>query len=242
LRAASAAPRNEALVFVHGYNVAFEDAARRTAQLVHDLGYQGVPAFYSWPSVGKTWPYTWDEDSVGWTVPHLKEFLERLIRDGKLKVVHLIAHSMGNRCLAEALLRLEGSTLGGQPFDQCVLAAPDIDADRFRNDIAPGLVGRVQRLTLYASSRDRALWWSKLAHRYPLAGDAGLGIVVVDGMESVDASRLKTDYFGHSYYGDSKPVIADLEQIVDYHLPAAKRRGMRPKPIGATRLYWEFNP
>ena len=32
-------PRNSSLVFVHGYNVTFEDAAKRTAQITYDLGF-----------------------------------------------------------------------------------------------------------------------------------------------------------------------------------------------------------
>src|SRR5262249_15753354 len=31
-----------ALVFIHGFNVTFDDAAYRTAQLAYDLGYNGV--------------------------------------------------------------------------------------------------------------------------------------------------------------------------------------------------------
>ena len=39
-----------AFIFVHGYNVTFADAARRTAQMAYDLGFDGAPVFYSWPS------------------------------------------------------------------------------------------------------------------------------------------------------------------------------------------------
>jgi len=41
-----------AFIFVHGYNVTFEDAARRTGQMAYDLGFDGAPVFYSWPSQG----------------------------------------------------------------------------------------------------------------------------------------------------------------------------------------------
>lgn len=39
-----------AFVFVHGFNVSFEDAALRTAQLAYDLDFDGAPLMYSWPS------------------------------------------------------------------------------------------------------------------------------------------------------------------------------------------------
>ena len=38
-------PVKQAFVFVHGYNVLFEDAVYRTAQLAYDLGFEGAPIF-----------------------------------------------------------------------------------------------------------------------------------------------------------------------------------------------------
>lgn len=48
-----ASARDSAFVFVHGYNVSFLDASRRTAQMSYDLGFDGAPVFYSWPSKGQ---------------------------------------------------------------------------------------------------------------------------------------------------------------------------------------------
>jgi uncharacterized protein YjbI with pentapeptide repeats len=70
--------KRAAFVFIHGYNVSFEDAARRTAQLSYDLGFEGAPIFYSWPSHGVTAKYVGDETAVEWTEPHLEEFLDLL--------------------------------------------------------------------------------------------------------------------------------------------------------------------
>jgi esterase/lipase superfamily enzyme len=35
----------DAFVFIHGYNVSFEDAARRTGQFAYDLKFVGAPIF-----------------------------------------------------------------------------------------------------------------------------------------------------------------------------------------------------
>jgi esterase/lipase superfamily enzyme len=51
------AAAKDAFVFIHGYNVSFEDAARRTGQIVFDLHFVGAPIFYSWPSNGKVADY-----------------------------------------------------------------------------------------------------------------------------------------------------------------------------------------
>jgi esterase/lipase superfamily enzyme len=70
--------QKEALVFVHGYNVTFEEASRQTAQLAYDLGARGVPILYGWLSQGKLAGYLVDETNVEWTVPHLRDLLAQL--------------------------------------------------------------------------------------------------------------------------------------------------------------------
>lgn len=235
----------EALVFVHGYNVSFEDAARRTAQVAYDIKFGGIATFYSWPSNGHTLAYTWDEESVQRAVPHLRQFLELIAREGKLKRIHVIAHSMGNRCVLAALR--ERNDLGECRLDQCVFAAPDVDRDRFVLE-APALVApnvaeaqRVGRVTLYASNKDVALNASQKVHRFPRAGDARPGVLLADGVESIDASLLDTNYLGHSYFGDSPYLIHDLREVIENRLPASKRTNMRVSRVGQ-REYWEFRP
>jgi len=73
-----------AFLFVHGYNVTFEQAARRTAQMAYDLKFDGAPVFYSWPSHGSTSAYTVDENNVEWTELHLQEFL-RILSGGRVR-------------------------------------------------------------------------------------------------------------------------------------------------------------
>jgi hypothetical protein len=68
----------QVFVFVHGYNVAFEDAARRTAQIAYDLAFSGVPILYSWPSGGQPHRYPVDEANVEWSIQHFKDFLKML--------------------------------------------------------------------------------------------------------------------------------------------------------------------
>ena len=92
----------ELVVFVHGYNVAFKDAVYRTAQIAYDLGLDGVPVAYSWPSNGKLLSYVEDTNNVRWTSQHLLAFLTDLASHSHAKAIHLIAHSMGSRCASEA--------------------------------------------------------------------------------------------------------------------------------------------
>ena len=173
-----ASQQKAAFVFVHGYNVTFEDAARRTAQLAYDLKFDGAPIFFSWPSQGGLLQYAVDETNVAWAVPHLKEFLLSVARQSGAQSVHLIAHSMGNRALTSALLSLAPRMKNQVPmFHEVVLTAPDIDADVFKRDIAPRITRAARRVTLYASSNDEALALSKRLHGYPRAGESGSALV-----------------------------------------------------------------
>ena len=71
-------PRREAFVFVHGYNVSFEDAARRTGQIARDLKFQGAPILYSWPSRASLFSYSADEATVEVSAVRFAEFLRKL--------------------------------------------------------------------------------------------------------------------------------------------------------------------
>ena len=91
------------LLFIHGFRVSFDEAAKRTAQLSFDLRFPGVPMFYSWASAGSLGGYLADQSSVEWTVPHFQEFLWYAATELGAESIHVIAHSLGNRALIRAL-------------------------------------------------------------------------------------------------------------------------------------------
>jgi esterase/lipase superfamily enzyme len=234
--------QREAFVFVHGYNVTFENAARRTAQMAHDLKFDGAPIFYSWPSQGGLLQYTVDETNVVWTVPHLKDFLLAVAKKTDARRVHLIAHSMGNRALTAALAQLATESKDGQTplFHEVLLTAPDIDADIFRRDIVPAIIKTASRVTLYASSHDAALEASKQVHGYPRAGESGDNIIVIPGIDTIDVSAVDTSLVGHSYYGDSDTVLVDMAQLLHEQKPPDLRARLRAMNLPGSTLRWWF--
>ena len=229
-----------AFVFVHGFNVTFEDAARRTAQIAYDLKFDGAPIFYSWPSQGSLSGYTVDEATVKVTARHLKQFLLGVARQTGNRRIHLIAHSMGNRALTSALRDLSFLDDQTRPkFHEVVLTAPDIDADLFKNDIAPAIVKTAGRVTLYASSNDKALVYSKQVHGYPRAGDSGNSLLVIPGIDTIDVSAVDTSLLGHSYYGSNDTVLADLFDLLHGGKKPDERKWLRAEAFGALK-YWVF--
>lgn len=238
-----ASSRRELFVFIHGFNVSFEDAARRTAQIHYDLKFEGAPIFFSWPANNKfVLTYGTDGENVAWSVPHLKQFLLSIVNESQAKSINLIAHSMGNRGLTAALREIDLEMRDQRRlFNQVILAAPDIDADEFRSQIAPAMQRTARQFTLYASARDDALLASQLVNRGPRAGDAGNGLVVVPGIDTIDVTAIDSSPWGHSYYGSSDPVLNDLRALFTGAIPARERSWLTPAQSGEL-TYWIFQP
>lgn len=229
-------------IFIHGYNVSFVEAARRTAQMAYDLGFDGAPVFYSWPSRGEPTAYLADEQMIEWAQPNLRAFLEDYVTKSDADDIYVIAHSMGNRALTRAVSSLLSDRPELRPkIKAIILAAPDIDAEVFRRDIVPAMTRSGRPITLYASSEDKALMLSERLHAYPRAGDAGAGLVIVPGIETVDASKVATGLIGHSYFGDTRSILSDIFNIIRNGKSARDRFGLVEKQ-GQAGSYWIFNP
>ncbi len=233
--------KKEVLLFVHGYNVSFSDAIARTAQIAYDLHFEGIPALYSWPSEGAVLRYAVDETNVTWSRPRFAEFLATIKEKLGAETVHIIAHSMGNRLVAETIATMPPAASNrGARIRQIVFAAPDIDAATFK-DLAIGFLNKAERFTLYASSNDKALMISRGIHKHPRAGDSGVDLVVLDPLDTVDATAIDTSLLGHSYYGDNRSVITDIFELVRRGTAPHERFGLSAKSKYGAR-YWLFNP
>lgn len=231
----------DAFVFVHGYGLSFEAAVQRTAQLTYDLGFRGAPILYSWSSEGSLFGYLIDQQRVAATVDDLQNFLTELSQKSGAKTIHLIAHSMGNRALLTALLRMSaGSEKGiGAPFRNVVLAAPDVDRSQFIRDVQQ-LTQPSRHITLYVSSSDQMLLISqRLFHHELRAGEAGPNIIVLPSMDTIDVTRTSIDLLGHSYYGNNRPVLRDLAHI--FASQGAPRPGLQ-RTVAGSLAYWLLLP
>jgi esterase/lipase superfamily enzyme len=234
-------PKRRLFLFVHGYNVPFDDAVRRAAQITYDVQFDGPSLLFSWPSAGQTLGYWEDEKSVVYAEPHLEKVLRDLLAKSGAQEIYIVAHSMGNRLATAVLPRIGRSDPAARTrIKDLILAAPDIDAAVFRRDIAPALPQSAARVTLYASSKDWALTLSKTVHAFGVrAGDtSGGAITIVPPIDTIDASSLSADFLGHSYVGSSGSVLADLRRLIDGD-ETPFQRGMREKRQGSG-VYWSF--
>jgi esterase/lipase superfamily enzyme len=236
--------RKEVLLFVHGFNVAFDDAMRRTAQVAYDLAFDGPAVTFSWPSQGSASPlaYTRDQRNADLSASSLKKVLELLTSAGDV-TVHVIAHSMGNRVLAGALQQLAPAPAARLPggLREIAFVAPDVDAELFKR-IVKQVAGKAARMTLYASSRDGALAVAQRVAGYQRAGQAGAEILVVPEVQTIDASEVDTSLLGlnHSYFADNSTIVSDLFTLLKGQ-PPQERFGLMPIATAAG-TYWRFRP
>ena len=251
VKAAMAEPgayKDHAFVFVHGYNVSFEHALYRTAQIAYDLGHDDMPfgtAFlFSWPSAGEIESYVYDLESAEKAVAHVERFVDLVVAKTGARHVHLIAHSMGNAPLLAALSNLAARGAARSNINQVILAAPDVDAKDFAQ-LASQILPLAQTLTLYASSQDRAIQASrKLRRDLARAGDVIDGQpVIVSGLDTIDVSTISTGILSlnHTAYADKKELLNDMRRLMltGERPPDVRDISIR-KVTDRTGTFWRF--
>jgi esterase/lipase superfamily enzyme len=215
------------LVFLHGYNVSFEDAAIRAAQMGFDLKVSGATAFFSWPSQGTLAGYPADAAAIEASEDAMTRFLADFARHSGAVVVHLVAHSMGNRGLLRALQRLaaDAELRAGVKFGQIFLAAPDVDRDLFLS-LARLYPQFSDRTTLYASNGDNAVAMSAWLHAGPRAGYFPPVTVAqgVDRLDTVTVPDFDLDLLGHSYFAQAEALLHDMFDLIRHGTPPAQRQ------------------
>ena len=191
------APRKEVVLYVHGFNETFEDAAFTLAELCHFLGREHVCSLFTWPAGIGGWmltAYGYDRESSEFGSFHLKKMIRLLADSPKVKKLHLLAHSRGTDVLLSALRELALEVfISGRSFDvlkleNVVLLAPDIDVDVAAQRLNPigsdpdiytarladnVLFEDLFTLTVYTSPADRALRGSGILFRSRRVGRLG---------------------------------------------------------------------
>ena len=224
------------LVFVHGFNSSFEDAAVRAAQLAADVSFDGAVMLFSWPSAASVTSYVRDQQTARNAGYHLLRLLAAIAPQALPDRIHLLGHSMGSEVVGKAMtLAAPADSL--PRFAQVVLAAPDLDARVFRREILPRLEPRAARITLYVSDDDEALRASRVLNGVWRLGLGGDSLTVVRGMDTIDASRVHADALGHTLFGN-QAFLADLAALLAEGKSPVERRLLAVQQGELT--YWRF--
>lgn len=237
--------KDQAFVFVHGFNTSFENGVYRTAQIAYDLKFDGAPFVYSWPSGGGVASYTYDRESSGQSTPYMRDFLKLVINETGAKAVSVIAHSMGNQPVLQVLRDLKNATPDDVVISQIILAAPDVDRHNFEN-IAKEILGLAKGVTLYVASNDQALQYSRQFHGgVARAGDVPAeGPVIIPGIDTIDITAASTDSLGinHSGYAENNALLKDIGRLMATGAPPNERNPPKFERVeqGEGSGYWRY--
>ncbi len=235
------AEANEALVFVHGYNVKFLHAVFRCAQIAWDIRYSGLPILFSWPSRGNVLDYGYDQASALGARPAFLSLIADL-REAGIEKVHVLAHSMGNLVVLDALAH-HNQTVSSLGICEVLMAAPDLDRSHYKT-IAPSVREIVRGMTLYGSSADKAMRLSrKLAGDVPRAGDVPKqGPILIEKIDFIDVTAVGNDILGlnHGVFASERSILNDVKLVLSHGLrpPTERLAEIRGVPDGADPSHW----
>jgi esterase/lipase superfamily enzyme len=235
-----------ALIFVHGFNTTFKGSVMRFAQIIWDMQFKCTRVLFSWPSAGGVLNYLYDTNSALDARRWFQKLIQLLRVGAKVETLHVIAHSMGNFVVLDALNEL--AKAGRLPnLSEIVMAAPDVDVDLYKT-LATSIRPLARGMTLYASAHDKALSASRKVAGKPRAGDVfGGGPVLLPAIESIDVSGLGDEMFGlnHNAFAQTRSLIDDIGRLVlsGTRPPDQRSPQIRSVPEGAISPdYWRYVP
>jgi esterase/lipase superfamily enzyme len=218
----------DAVIFVHGYNVGFEYPLLVSKELQHYLGYRGAFITFAWPATPSRFAYFQDLETTDATVRTLRMLAQFLTERTRARRIHLIGCSAGSRIAFGAAYRIAletAATPDGDPaarLGDLILLGSDIDPVYFLQGVADGLLDATDRVAVYMSETDSALGLSNLVFAQRRLGETlgpedlsealeaqlaeieRLELIDVSGAEGAEAGN------GHWYFRSSPWVSSDL--------------------------------
>ncbi|MDH4327874.1 MAG: alpha/beta hydrolase [Nitrospira sp.] len=233
---------SDVLIYVHGFNVSWNDAVGSALSLQEMLNRcperdpeQHVQVvLFSWPSDGMALPFvSYKSDrseaagsgnAVGRGILKVRDFLASLRRaDEQLckQDLHLLCHSMGNYLLQNALERCDAFTPGNalpRLFEHIFLCAPDVDDTVLEMGQPLGRLHELARsVSIYHNRGDVALVVSDYTKGNPdRLGSNGPArpTLVHNKVHQVDCTNIVKGLVEHSYYLVGT-VNADIRMSID---------------------------
>lgn len=208
--------RRDVLVYIHGFNQSFEQAALDAARLADGVKFRGESILFTWPSRAALLDYIHDRDSAMWSRDALESMLTELLQHPAVNNIHIVAHSMGTMLSVEALRQLHArfGEAAALKIGAIVLAAPDIDIDVFASSIRRigALAGRITVLT---AVNDRALGIArKLAGGVARVGAAEKEQLETLGLKVIDASQFGGSGINHDLFLSNDEVRLQVRNAI----------------------------
>jgi esterase/lipase superfamily enzyme len=192
----------DVLIYVHGFNQTFEQAALDAARLSDSIKFAGETMAFSWPSRARLLDYNFDRESAMWSRDAFDQVLEDLLASPTIGRVNIVAHSVGTMLTTEALRQLYAK-LGDYAADRVgaiVFASPDIDMDVFTAAM-PRIGPLAAKITIITATDDRALAVSRFVNGSTTrVGAAEKTQLEKLGLKVIDASALGWGVLNHDLF------------------------------------------
>lgn len=212
------------VVFIHGFNVSFKEAAFKAAQIKYDIKIKHSMLLISWPSFSKTKDYAYDKQSTITSALMFSKLFDTLETNElfKGKEIVVIAHSMGNMLLSQIVSHMKNPCLR---FTNAALAAADVTQFEFKDIFISYFKNVFKQVSIYVNQNDKALLVSKIVNKSPLVGDSSQQVCIHPEIETIDTTGFdgKILELYHSYFASEVTVLNDIRYFLIESLPANKR-------------------
>ena len=184
-------------------------------------------------------------------------FLTYLAEETQVEKIHIVGFSAGSRLVVRALSQLallnadatEEEIRQHVRIGNVIIVGGDISHEEFGAALADGMLRIPERITVYASSADRALVWASRIFRRKRLGQMWAEelpprtadfLRANPSLEFIDVTEAagSTTGNGHAYFRQSPWVSSDLLTLLAYDIGAAER-GLEKE---ANLLVWTFPP
>lgn len=227
------------LIFVHGFNVRYQEAILRASQIAYDLKYQGPIVLFTWPAGGgegfieeKRLDKTYENNlaNAKASTAFFKKFLLSLESNG-IKP-NLIVHSMGHQVVLTSLKELGAEKAKKVFINELILNAPDFDAADFKSVFA-NIKTTSNHITLYCSHNDKAMIASKSFNKNDRLG----ACIFLQDLDTINVKLIDDPSLGlgHGYYS-SRAIIGDVFQTL-LGIDADKRLFIKKSEANSTEKY-----
>lgn len=244
-------PTGEAVIYVPGYRVTFNQVMTLMGAWTHYLGRSSAVVAFSWPTGTRWWNYVTDCPRARAHIPDIARLIALVAERSQATRLNLLGFSCGSPLLAEALVSLRERHPGEDPaalqrryrIANVIFVAADTDLTTFARSHLPALYDLARRTEVYVSEDDFALkvsGWLARASRLgrprleeltredleTLAGNTrlvGVDVTGVPGAHELGGIR------GHGYWIANPWVSTDVLLSLVYPFDPAWR-GLRHPP------------
>ena len=170
-------PDRSLLVVIHGFRESYPSALRKTAFLAHVLDINTPMLLFDWPGDqgSSLRGYRRARQVAIDSAAELAETIKLITEDVRPDRLWLMANSMGAQVVVHAMSRLyRDNNFSDAPteIEHVVLTAADADQSAFNEQFKNEIARLADRLTVYVSSNDRALFASRLINRGKRLGES----------------------------------------------------------------------